>query len=135
MITKPQFQRLIIMRLNCMIIDDERELPEEIGGYAARLPCNLLEWVLPTERFGFGGTGSTWEVARSELIDAIWNRLNSLPVTKKKMRTCEFCKRKFTSPYKNTVRFCNKNCSDGHWHGVSVKRRKASTLATQLNHR
>jgi len=125
MITKPQLQRIIITRLNCMFIADERELPEELGGgYAARLPSNLLEWILPTERFGFGGTGTTWEEARAQLIDGIWNRLNGQPVTKKKMRTCGFCGRKFTSPYKNTLRFCNKDCGDAHWHERSTERRR-----------
>lgn len=128
MITKPQLQRLIITRLNCMVIDDERELPEDIGGgYALRQPCNLLEWVLPTERFGFGGTGTSWEDVRNELIDGIWNRLNGLPVTKQKVHTCKFCNRKYTTPYRS-VNFCNRVCSEAFYATTGTARRRLKVM-------
>lgn len=128
MITKPELQRLIIMRLNFMHITEERELPE-VCGTIVRQPHNILEWVLPEQRYSFGGNGKTWEESRAELIDGIWNYLNGKPVTNRKMRVCEHCGRSFISPFRKSARFCNTECRNAHWHVRAVERRREKVKA------
>ena len=125
-ISHQQLKRIIIMRLKCIVIEDIRDLPEAIGGYVERRQNNRLEWVLPKERYGFGGHGKSFETARTELIDGIWRKLNGEPVVEGEQNVCELCKRAFVSPYRRT-RFCSKECSDAFWHrGGSLETRRKS---------
>lgn len=133
MITKPQLQRLIICRLNFMHITEERELPE-FGGSIVRQPHNILEWMLPKERFTFGGGGKSWEESRLELIDGIWNRLNGQPVTTKKMCICEHCGRAFIPLLRRVTRFCNQDCRNASWHIRFAAKRREKVNATDSQH-
>jgi hypothetical protein len=144
MITKPQLQRLIVMRLNFMHITEEREMPTEIAcllvdkdeperpvtSMIVRQPQNVLEWLLPPERFCFGGNGKTWEEARLELIDGIWNRLHGKPVTTKRMCICQHCGRAFIPLLRRVTRFCSPDCRNANWHMRFSAKRREKTNAT-----
>jgi hypothetical protein len=128
MITKFELQRLIIVRLNFMSITEERPLPE-VEGTIIRQPHNILEWVLPDQRYSFGGNSKTWEEARAELIDGIWNYLNQQPVTKRKMRPCLHCGRNFVSPTRRSTRYCNVDCRNAYYHVRASERRREKVQA------
>jgi hypothetical protein len=130
-ITKPELQRLIIVRLNFMSITEERPLPE-VEGSIVRQPQNILEWLLPEKRYCFGGNGKTWEESRAELIEGIWNYLNGQPVSNRKMRVCEHCKRSFVSPFRKSGRFCNTECRNAHWHVRAIERRREKVQAVMV---
>lgn len=123
MMTKSELTRLILVRLNFMTIPEERELPE-FGGVIIRQPHNGLEWVTEAERYCFGGMGKTWEEARAELIEGIWNHINGKPVTNRKMRCCLYCGRNFVSLTRRAGRYCNSDCRNAHWHVRYVERRR-----------
>lgn len=146
MITKSQLQRLIITRLNFMHITEERELPDEIAcllpkkgkstkpvvSTIVRQPHNVLEWVLPKERFSFGGAGKSWEDARLELIDGIWNRLHGEPVTTKEMYICQHCGRAFIPVLRRVTRFCGQECRNASWHVRFAEKRRKKNAADKL---
>lgn len=130
---KSELKRLIVVRLNFMHITEERDLPE-FGGVIIRQPHNIVEWLLPKERFSFGGAGSTWEQARLELVDGIWNRLHGKPVTTKEMCVCEHCGRAFIPILRRVTRFCNQDCRNARWHVRYAEKRREKSNTTDSQH-
>lgn len=115
-INKAQLKRIIVMKTQRFVIEDIRELPQEIGGgYIERAPNNRCDWILPDIRYCFGGSGRRWQDTKNELIDGIWNYLNDKPVQKGKHRICDVCQKRFVQVNK-AHRFCGKECSDAFWH-------------------